>query len=310
MRKVSIIVPVYNAENYLELSINSVLSQSYLYWELILVNDGSTDRSASICDKYALNDYRISVYHTANHGVTAARKFGADCATGEWICFLDADDILPRNSLQTMVEKSGDCDVVVGNKHIISNKEVVEERMNECDRQLQPVEFLSGLIRNEISQYITGRMFRKTLFENGTIDIPRELIMAEDFIMNVQLGNKSHKIALIKDIVYDYHVYEKSVSHTFNTSIDYEQKFCNCLLDALKRGKYYIEVKDDFIFQKVKALKAAFMAQKGYIDLKHPFVRDVCKAAKNISLSRGWKLFLNLLPLKHASYVFFDLVNK
>lgn len=309
MRKISIVIPVYNAEKYLKLSVGSVLSQSYKDWELILVDDGSKDGSGTICERYASEDSRIRVYHTVNHGVTAARKFGAEQATGEWICFLDADDTLLDGSLQTMMEKSVDCDIVIGNKHIISDNELVKERVNKSDRQLQPIEFLNGLLRNEISQYITGRMFRRTLFDNGTINIPRELIMAEDFIMNVQLGNKSQKIALIQDMVYGYHVYETSVSHTFHTSIEYENKFCNCLLSALKQGKYYEEVKAAFIFQKVRALKSAFMAQQGHVDLRHPFVLEVCQEAKQIKMSRGWRLFMVLLPLKRISYAFFKLLN-
>lgn len=310
MINISIVVPVYNAEKYLELSIDSVLSQSYQAWELILVDDGSNDGSGAICEKYASEDPRIKVYHTVNQGVTAARSYGVEESAGEWICFLDADDTLANDALRVMMKKSDGCDIVIGNKQIISGKEVTDEWMNRSDDQLQPVEFLNGLIRNEISQYITGRMFRKALFDNGTIHIPRELIMAEDFIMNVQLGNKAKRVAIIQDMVYDYHVYGESVSHTFRTSLDYESKFCHCLHSALLEGGYDEEVKDALTFQKVRALKSAFMAQQGRVDLRHPFLREVYQEAEGIGLSRGWRLFLRLLPLKHIGYVFFKLLNK
>lgn len=310
MINISIVVPVYNAEKYLKSSIDSVLSQSYQDWELILVDDGSKDGSGDVCDKYALEDSRIKVYHTVNQGVTAARSYGVERTLGEWICFLDADDTLANDALRGMMKKSDSCDIVIGNKQIISGKEVMDEWMNLSDCQLQPVEFLSGLIRNEISQYITGRMFRKALFDNGTIHIPRELIMAEDFIMNVQLGNKAKRVAVIQNMVYGYHVYGESVSHTFRTSLDYESKFCHCLHSALLEGGYAEEVKDALTFQKVRALKSAFMAQQGRVDLRHPFLREVYREAEGIELSRGWRLFLRLLPLKYIGYVFFKLLNK
>ena len=310
MRKISIVIPVYNTEKYLKLSVDSVLSQSYQDWELILVDDGSKDGSGAICDKYASEDSRIKVYHTVNQGVTAARGYGVEQSTGEWICFLDADDTLADDALQVMLGKSADCDIVIGNKRIVSGNDVTEEWMNQDDRQLQAVEFLDGLIRNKISQYITGRIFRRILFDNGTICIPRELIMAEDFIMNVQLGNKAKKIAVIRDMVYGYHVYGESVSHTFRTNLEYESRFCDCLFSALKTGRYYEEVKEAFTFQKVRALKSAFMAQQGRVNLRHPFLQEVRKEAKSIGLSRGWKLFLYLLPLKYIGYIFFRSLNK
>lgn len=89
---ISIIIPVYNAEQYLNRCIDSVLSQSYQFKELILVDDGSQDKSGTICDAYAMNDNRIKVFHNSNKGASAARNFGLNKATGEYISFLDSDD--------------------------------------------------------------------------------------------------------------------------------------------------------------------------------------------------------------------------
>ncbi len=100
---ISVIVPVYNAEKYLEKSINSVLNQTYSHWELILIDDGSLDKSKEICDKFSNRNSRIKVFHQANAGVSAARNRGIEAASGEYITFLDADDILPSYSLETLV---------------------------------------------------------------------------------------------------------------------------------------------------------------------------------------------------------------
>ncbi len=308
--KISVVVPVYNAERYLPALVDSVVKQSYGDWELILVDDGSTDGSGALCDEIAAKDNRIAVFHTPNRGVTAARNYGAGQAQGEWICFADADDTMPAGALQAMVDKCDGCDIVIGNKQIVNGNDAKDEIMNVADECIGTREFLTGLIMNSISQYITGRMFRRSLFDGGTINIPRELIMAEDFIMNVQLGNKAQRVALIADVVYGYHVYDESVSHTFRTSLTYEAMFCGCLEQALKQGSYAEDLKNAMTFQKVRALKAAFMSQKGNIDLSNNFVRGTRREAKGIVLTWGWKLFMMLLPLKRLGYTIFKHIDK
>ena len=92
MPKISIIVPVYNAEQWLERCIESIVAQTYADWELLLVDDGSNDRSGDICDRYAASDPRIQAFHKPNGGVSSARNLGLDHAQGEWITFVDSDD--------------------------------------------------------------------------------------------------------------------------------------------------------------------------------------------------------------------------
>ena len=89
---ISVIVPVYNTEKYLDECIQSILSQTFADFELLLVDDGSTDGSGNICDKYAIQDERIKVFHQENRGVTAARKLGVKYSNGNYICFVDSDD--------------------------------------------------------------------------------------------------------------------------------------------------------------------------------------------------------------------------
>ena len=98
---VSIVIPVYNVENYLEESIQSVLNQTYTNLEIILVDDGSTDSSGTICDKFAEIDVRIRVFHTENRGAALAKNFGVTQALGDYVLFVDSDDIAERR----MVEK-------------------------------------------------------------------------------------------------------------------------------------------------------------------------------------------------------------
>ena len=92
--RVSIIVPVYKAEAYLHRCIDSIIVQTFTNWELLLVDDGSPDRSGVICDEYAGKDERIKVFHKENGGVSSARNLGIDKAVGEWLCFIDSDDTI------------------------------------------------------------------------------------------------------------------------------------------------------------------------------------------------------------------------
>jgi len=111
---VSVIIPVYNVERYIGDCIESVITQDYKDLEIVLVDDGSTDTSGEICEKYASKDSRIKVYHIENSGLSGARNYGTAQATGEFICYLDGDDLFPEEAVSSSVEKiKGQVDIVV-----------------------------------------------------------------------------------------------------------------------------------------------------------------------------------------------------
>ena len=97
--QISIVVPVYNVEKYLERCIDSILAQTFTDFELLLINDGSKDSSGLICDKYAEKDSRIRVFHKENEGVSRARNLGISNARGRWLCFIDSDDWVDKEYL-------------------------------------------------------------------------------------------------------------------------------------------------------------------------------------------------------------------
>ena len=106
MKKVSVIVPVYNAESVLHYCVDSILNQTFKDYELILVDDGSTDGSGALCDEYALTNENVLVKHMENQGVSVARNTGIELAKGEYICFVDSDDYVEKDFLQEMVGKA------------------------------------------------------------------------------------------------------------------------------------------------------------------------------------------------------------
>lgn len=119
---ISVIVPVYNVENFLPRCINSILSQTFTDFELLLIDDGSTDKSGEICDEYAQNDMRIKVFHKQNEGVSAARNLGIDKACGEWIIFMDSDDYFLNNAFNLFIDSTNRYDV-----HIVVSNFFIEK---------------------------------------------------------------------------------------------------------------------------------------------------------------------------------------
>lgn len=113
MPKISVIIPVYNAEELLLKCIESILAQTYTDWELILVDDGSPDNSGSICDDYVTKDQRIKVIHKPNGGVSSARNTGIDIATGEWLCFVDSDDWVEKTYLEDFGVVNNLSDIII-----------------------------------------------------------------------------------------------------------------------------------------------------------------------------------------------------
>ena len=126
MLMISVIVPVYNTEQYLPRCIESILSQSFTDFELLLIDDGSTDGSGKICDAYAEKDNRIRVFHKENGGVSSARNMGLDEAKGEWVYFVDSDDELLHDGLQVLFDNTNkEVDVVLAGFEEVSEEGVI-----------------------------------------------------------------------------------------------------------------------------------------------------------------------------------------
>lgn len=151
--KVSIVVPVYNCEKYLNRCIDSLVQQTYKNIEIILVDDGSTDSSGQICDKYKTDDERIKVFHIANSGSAEARNYGLDRASGKYIMFVDSDDYIELNSVGCFVNEAerNNLDIIAG-KYI-----VVDEKQNILDKSSKKI-----LSNNSSYEIFSGEKFLVT----------------------------------------------------------------------------------------------------------------------------------------------------
>lgn len=180
---ISIIVPVYNAEQYLHRCIDSILAQSYTDFELLLIDDGSKDASGDICDEYASKDTRVRFFHKGNGGVSSARNLGLDNAQGEYITFCDADDYVSEDWLAAYSEAiANNVDLAIQGYYAIDGNNTVE-------KQLQPhsgntIEAKRKLIESQFAQdtyyYLWVKLFRRDLLEAHHIRFDKQSVLGED----------------------------------------------------------------------------------------------------------------------------------
>ena len=189
---ISVIIPVYNAEKYLRSCIDSVLAQTYKDFELLLIDDGSKDSSGAICDEYAAQDARVSVFHKENGGVSSARNLGLDNAQGEWITFVDSDDYIEENFLKSF-EGNLDADLVVGG--MIENGPQGQLLRNiPSGYHLPPTFAIEGNLTKLAFQSAWGKLFRGSLVKKLRFD--ESMIIGEDhfFILRYVYIAKSMRI--------------------------------------------------------------------------------------------------------------------
>lgn len=210
--KVSIIVPIYKTERYLQECIDSILAQTYTDFELLLVDDGSPDECGAICDKAAKQDTRIRVLHQENQGVTRARANGVSAAQGDFITFVDSDDTLPPQALATLIEHAIDgTDIVLGNIDNSKSLKIGEIALSKYREMC--------VVMKDIHNGPFSKLFRRNLFNVWVFDIPRDLRMGEDAIMNIRLAYRAEgRIFNTGTIVYEYRTNDESVTHTLPPS--------------------------------------------------------------------------------------------
>ena len=218
----SVIVPVYNAKEYLRECIESVLNQTYADFELVLVDDGSKDGSGEICDEYAGKDTRVKVFHEPNMGQLHSREYGIARSSNEWLLFLDADDYLEKTALEVISGKIGryacDC-VVFGFRKFKGDQTlaVVTE-----DRKEYPTDSTRELFRTLLFEPVYNAIWRKAVnkscFDSRDYSGFYHLRLAEDRLQSAEIFSNAKKVLFIDDVLYNYRVNEAGI--TRNPSLD------------------------------------------------------------------------------------------
>ena len=201
--KISVIVPVYKAEQYLPRCVDSILSQSFIDFELILVDDGSPDNSGIICDEYASIDNRVKVIHKENGGVSTARNVGIKKATGEWITFIDADDYIEQGFLSIPVESSAD--LLIQNYKVVADSDVIEHEFGVSEITSWEIqEFLHENICKEIFSSPWAKFFKNKILKDNDICFPKGIKVGEDalFVLDYLFYTKTIRFLSVSNYVY------------------------------------------------------------------------------------------------------------
>ena len=229
---ISVIVPVYNCEKYLDFCIKSLLCQTYKNIEIILVDDGSVDKSPQICDFYSGLDKRVKAFHQTNLGVSAARNNGIDFSSGEFLTFVDSDDYISETYCEKLFAQMDDStDLVIGRTIAFKNGRFLDDGYGGRDvdvfntlaekNKLYKSIFVDNPRLNDYPHISTcsAKLFRKTILTENSIVYNTNLRIYEDAIFNTQAINVSRNVKLIGEKIYFYRFTPFSGSNSFDFSI-------------------------------------------------------------------------------------------
>ena len=246
---VSVIIPVYNAEKYISACLDSILVQSFCDFEVWLIDDGSTDSSAKICDDFCKNDPRIHVIHKKNGGVSSARNIGLECAMGEWITFVDSDDRVDQDYLlklyQATIGKRNEILVVQGLK-ILDSGSAVELRLFE-NQHYDAEDMYLAFQKLHIHKfgYVAGKLYKNSIIRREHIRFEENIHFAEDALFMLSYMRYITGIQTIDGAGYDYCVYnnQDSLSNP-QRFFPFESEYACCLLYLsnieVLRNKFHI----------------------------------------------------------------------
>ncbi|MBQ5832817.1 MAG: glycosyltransferase family 2 protein [Selenomonadales bacterium] len=208
---VSVIVPVYNAERFLPKAIESVLSQTYTDWELILVDDGSTDGSLGICETYANRDRRIKVFSQENHGVSSARNLGLGYARGAYVTFMDSDDELDAGAFEACAERVGKtgADMVVFSIDFIASNGAKEVRLPALeDKEYTVDSFLRTYIQKKVMYVYSNanKWYKRSLLDTHGIRFDEAVRFGEDRLFNYEVLRVADRISTLSPRFYRYYL--------------------------------------------------------------------------------------------------------
>ena len=230
--KISVIVPVYNAGDYLKQCLDSILQQTYTNLEILLINDGSTDDSAQICEEYKAKDSRIRVYHKENGGVSSSRNISLELVSGTYLLFVDCDDWLYENHVEKLYHllKKTDSDIAIGNftefHEDSSNFLFYLTPTDYFEQTYTPFEWFDNQYRSEfcLSQCFTvpwAKLYKRSLFDN--ISYPMDKKVEDDFT-TYKIYLLADKIAFMNEPIYYHRKRNTSITRKVNASHVYPLK--------------------------------------------------------------------------------------
>lgn len=291
--KISIIVPVYNVEKYIDNCINSILNQRFKNFELLLIDDGSTDKSGEICDIYSQNDTRIKVFHQVNKGPSATRNLGISLSKGEYIGFVDSDDTINKEMYEEMYNLAIDNNydmVACGYKEVNYENESEYEFIRPLNGYYElvgdniKIVLESLLCKNQILGYpsLCNKLYRKDIIIKNNISIKENIKIAEDLCFNIQILDKANKIGSVNKVLYEYR--RININSIMNSKNNLYLKFeaCKEMLNVLEKSHISREVylkclkyeNSSIITSYVGLIKSSVLSNKNLYQ-NHRFIKNL-----------------------------------
>lgn len=289
--KISIISPVYNVEKYIHRCVDSIIAQTFTDWELILVDDGSTDTSGTICDQYASQDSRIRVIHKQNGGVSAARQTGLDASQGEYVIHADPDDWVEPTMLEELYAKAKaeDADMVICDYYTNSGNsqsyimQFVSEDPYTTMRRILCGEGVLGSLWN--------KLIKRFVFLENDIRFYPNINFCEDSLVCVQiLKNSDIKIGYLNRALYHYYINKQSITCTpkrelFINKMHFEDVVLEMLTDSNQ-----IEILDRFILRRLQSYSYTIQ----YSDFsKEEIIKSLNRFPRQQCFGRCKRLFID-----------------
>lgn len=308
--KVSIIVPIYNMENYLEKCIESIIEQSYKNIEIILINDGSTDQSEVICKKYQIKDSRIKLISSKNKGVSNARNLGIEASIGEYISFIDPDDTVDKKYIEELLFyiKEYSYDIV-----FCLEKDIYPELNKSYNVRLKDENLLSNNFYKDFyliaEQFHApwGKLYKSNIIKKYNIRFPVGIVVSEDHIFNQEYLKHVKKYGFLNKNLYNY--YRRK---TNSAAKDLSEKYFLSEMENLKKKKEFLtnelllvdkKEKDIYLLKYTKLVISKFLSIENIN--KYEFKKLKLRLTKIKEIIPLDDVFMINMSYKEYMYVFF-----
>ncbi|QLZ69893.1 Undecaprenyl-phosphate 4-deoxy-4-formamido-L-arabinose transferase [Legionella sp. PC1000] len=318
--KISIIVPVYNTEKLLPRTLHGILTQTFTDFEVLLINDGSTDNSGKICDEYAKRDSRIRVFHKENEGVGSARQLGVIEAKGVYSTHIDSDDWVEPNMLLDMYKQ-----IATENSDILITDYYLDNKyMQRCSPSLKAIVLAEDILRFKAPGSVWGVLIKHKLYFRYNLSFSRTVYCGEDILVMVELLLNEPKVSFLPQAYYHYSQDnnnsltrgEKSRDKLYNRSL-----FLSELKSLLVKYNLNISLISNFnVSYRLVAIHSGLLSEEEYkllfIDNNSQydwkvfgFWQYVClKLTDSLNYKAGMNLYKKLCSIKYTSLKFMAII--
>ncbi len=287
---ISIVTPAYNAEKYIEYCLLSLSKQTYKDFEVIIVDDGSNDGTRKIVEKYASIDNRFKPYFNKNHGVSYSRNFALERCKGEYVAFVDSDDIVAVDFLEKLINNLLKYDADMSAINVAKKCEFNEQVFNNGNDILFEDEEILNQLFGTYEGFLWNKLYKKSMFHKNKIFMEQTISICEDLLFNVQYLRNCHKVVYNTGVKYFY----RQLPNSAINRLDNKKWF-----DCIKAYHRILPLLEEYSLVKIKAAScySLFLCEAMY---RMKYISDYTKVDRE-KIKKEWKKSINLFnqfPIK------------